>query len=311
MRVIQTRQEISLQTLKRWISDNGGDWISCMDYSGYSAKDEGGIFERNKNRITVVYLSKVDLTTGRYDLFSPNPNLKSPAPTGFSYLGLFSSQPRQRSQTLLEEVITLACQSWGGEVYDIPSSLNTGYCRVCGFELEGPLLDRGDYECLRLILCPCCGHGRKDNENKVLTIGGIQGERSSWIRNRTPWYEPTCRPDGWHLDEQLAHALPKQEGPAWIGRSFLPRQGDYKAEYYADGQLSSFEGPGGKLTLAKGIQRGTFYASCFRVILVYENGLETLYGPQVSYMCQRQDWLAWITHVIQKSMDRTYDWRCL
>jgi len=304
MRVIQTRQEITLETLKRWISDNGGAWIPCMDYSGNSAKDEGGIIERNKNRITVVFLSKVDLTTGRYDLFSPNPNYKSAAPAGFSYLGLFSSQPYQRSQALLEEVTGLACQSWGGEVYDISPSLNTGYCRGCGFELEGPLLDSGDNEYLRLIRCPCCGHGRKDSEKIVPTVSGIRGERGSWIHNGASWFEPSCRPSGWSLDDQLAHAVSKQEGPNWIGRSFLPPEANYKAEYYDDGQLKSFEGPGGKLGLAKGIQRGNFHDYHVKVYLVYDNGLESFFGPHGWYECNWQVWRDWVIKLIQRSAER-------
>ena len=74
-------------------------------------------------------------------------------------------------------------------------------CRVCGFlTIDPPWGDDGRsplYE-----FCPCCGveHGYQD-----ATPAGARRFRRDWIAAGGKWDEPSLKPEGWDLAEQLSH----------------------------------------------------------------------------------------------------------
>jgi hypothetical protein len=74
-------------------------------------------------------------------------------------------------------------------------------CRVCGvLNLDPPWGTDGRtplYE-----FCPCCGveHGYQD-----ATPAAARRFRGDWIAAGAPWDEPSLKPEGWDLTDQLSY----------------------------------------------------------------------------------------------------------
>jgi hypothetical protein len=56
-------------------------------------------------------------------------------------------------------------------------------------------------------VCPCCGFefGNDDNPGTA-PPSSFEQFRRAWIESGCPWFDPSRRPAGWRLEDQLAAA---------------------------------------------------------------------------------------------------------
>lgn len=77
-------------------------------------------------------------------------------------------------------------------------------CRVCGFDVGGGWADGSPL----YAICPCCGaESGVDDHPTRLALGYL----IEWVEAGTPWFDPSERPDGWNLRQQL-HAAGRRRG---------------------------------------------------------------------------------------------------
>jgi hypothetical protein len=73
-------------------------------------------------------------------------------------------------------------------------------CRVCGLRQDAPIWG-SDGQSPTFETCACCGttFGKDDT-----TPEAIRARREKWRAEGTQWADPTKKPEGWRLEEQIA-----------------------------------------------------------------------------------------------------------